>query len=83
MCLKGKKGLANVLSHAKESYHSKKCHIESGSLSSHTVSSKAGSHTVDEGLDNTVLHSSSVTDATQPTQTTSSNDAHMPGLDKV
>ena len=84
ICLKGKKHLANVLDHAKESYHSKKCRTESGTSSSHTVSSKADSHAVGEAPDDATLHSSSVTVITVlPTQITSSDDAHMSGPDKV
>jgi len=80
-CSKGKKRLANALGHAKESYHSKKRRVESGNSSSHTIIS--GSHAVGEAPDDTALHSSSVIDTTQPTQTTSSDDARMSGLDKV
>ena len=83
LCFQGKKCLANVLGHAKESYQSKKRRTESGSSSSNTISSKAGSHTVAESADDTVSHSFCVTDMTQPTQTTSLDDACVSGLDKV
>ena len=56
-CVKGKKRLANVLSHAKESYHSKKCRIEenkdSASSSSKIASSKIVPHAVDDALGDT------------------------------
>ena len=74
-CVKGKKRLADVLSHVKDSYHSKKCRIEgdgkSASFSSKTTSLNAVSHTVDDtgdtapGLSDS-LHSSIET--TQPIQ---------------
>jgi len=77
------KRLAHVLGHAKESYHSKRRRVQSGSSSLHTVGSQAGSHAVGEALDDTALHSSSLIDTIQPTQTTSLDDAHMSGPDKV
>ena len=75
-CVKGKKRLADVLSHAKDSYHSKKSRIEgdgeSESFSLKTASLNPVSHTVDDTFGDTapglsdVLHSSIET--TQPVQ---------------
>jgi len=89
-CLKGKKHLAHILSHARESYHSKKCCIEDeeSASSSQIVTPKAVSHhdTVDDTLGNTVLevlNTLGSMDTIQPRQTKVSNEAHVSRVDQV
>jgi len=89
-CLKGKKRLAHVLSHARESYRSKKCRIEDeeSASSSQIVTPKTVSHhdTVDDTLGDTVLEVSNTLgsmDTIQPRQTKVSNEARVSRVDQV
>ena len=90
-CLKGKKHLANVLSHAKESYRSKKCRIEderSASSSSQIVTSSISHHDiVDSVLGGTALDMSdtlgSMDTGQLQGQTKVLNEVSISGADQV
>ena len=88
-CLKGKKRLANVLSHAKESYRSKKCRTEDqSSSSSQIVTSSAAHHDIVDGvLGGTTLDVSDTLgsmDTGQPQgQTKVLNEVRISGADQV
>ena len=89
-CLRGKKRLANALSHAKESYRTKKCRVE---RSEETVSSSreegsgAISHTaggVPIGDTSGVSDSGpSLMDALRPTQIKGPSEVPASGVDEV
>ena len=89
-CLKGKKRLAHVLSHARESYRSKKCRIEDegSASSSQIVTSKTVSchDTVDDTLGDAILEVANTLgsmDTIQPSQTKVLNEAHVSRVDQV
>ena len=88
-CLRGKKHLANALSHAKESYRTKKCHVEGSEetvSSSHTESSRAVSYTTDGVLGGTPGVSDPVhvlLDTLHSSQTKGPNKAPASEVDKV
>ena len=91
-CLKGKKRLANALSHAKESYHSKKCRIEdesSAGSSSQIIISEAIPHhdTVDDALGGAALEVSTIPssmDTVELSQTNKVlNEARISRVDQV
>ena len=89
MCLKGKKRLASVLAHAKESYHHKKCRVgnSEGSPSSlQDAGSRAASRTADEALCDLGPSGTppSLVDAIQPSTTKIPNEtAPRSGLEEV
>ena len=84
-CLRGKKRLANALSHAKESYHSKKCCIEdessAGSSSQIIISDTIPHHdSIDDTLGGAALEVSTIPssmDTVELSQTKVLNEAHI------
>lgn len=84
-CAKGKKCMANALSHAKELYHSKKRRIEgddkSASSSSKAASSNTVSHTVDDAFSDTGL---GILDSLHSSRDTMQlTEAHISSTDQV
>ena len=83
-CAKSKKRLANVLNHAKESYHSKKRRTEgddkNASSSSKTASSKIVPHTVHDTGDTALGISDSLRNSIDTAQ---SREARMSRADQV
>ena len=88
-CSRGRKRLANALSHAKESYRTKKCRvegIEENVSSSQTERSRVISHTADgvlgdtSGVSDPVRH---LMDTLQPSHTKDSSVVPASGVDGV
>ena len=85
-CPRGKKRLANALSHAKESYRIKRCRVEESeetASSSQAEGLEVVSHTADGVLDDTSGVSDSIRNLVQPTQIKGPSEVPASGIDEV
>ena len=82
-CPRGKKRLANALSHAKESYRTKRCRVEESeenASSSQAEGLEAVSHTATSRVSDSVCN---LVDTLQPTQTKGPSEVPVSGVDEV